>query len=123
MSSGAYKPCPGRKCWVWLTLIDKRRLVAEVETSDSSFVEVVRRHDINRGLQWNWRCQIRCAKLVAEPIPRFVLVQVLSEPLIEGPRERVQMSSSHAASAAADSRIEIRLPDGLRFGLGATLVW
>lgn len=34
---------------------EKPRIVAEVEASGASFGAVSRRHEVSRGLLWNWR--------------------------------------------------------------------
>ena len=36
-------------------LEEKLRIVAETEEPGASFVAVARRHEVNRGLLWNWR--------------------------------------------------------------------
>ena len=42
---------------------EKLRIVAEVERPGACFAEVARRHDVSRGLLWNWRRQVRNAAL------------------------------------------------------------
>lgn len=36
-------------------LDEKLRIVAEVEAPGANFAEIARRHDVSRGLLWNWR--------------------------------------------------------------------
>ena len=40
-------------------LVEKLRIVAEVEQLGASFADVARRHEISRGLLWHWRRRIR----------------------------------------------------------------
>ena len=44
-------------------LDEKLRIVAEVEQPGACFAEVARRHDVSRGLLWNWRRQVRSGAL------------------------------------------------------------
>ena len=48
---------------------EKLRIVAETEQPGASFVAVARRHEVSRGLLWNWRRQVRRGDLVPEPMP------------------------------------------------------
>ena len=57
-------------------LEEKLRIVAETEQPGASFVAVARRHEVSRGLLWNWRRQVRHGDLVPEPMPVFVPVQM-----------------------------------------------
>ena len=93
---------------------DKLRILAELDEPGARFVDVARRHQVSRGLLWQWRDAQRRGKLVAEG-PGFVPVRVVPELPAPGP----QASSAPALSAAADGaddepddRIEIVLPDG-----------
>lgn len=60
-------------------LEEKLRIVAEVEQPGASFADVARRHEVSRGLLWNWRRQVRCGQLAPEPMPTFLPVQVVAE--------------------------------------------
>jgi len=99
---------------------EKLRIVAEVERPGSSFADVARRHEVSRGLLWNWRRQVREGVLAPEPMPVFVPVQITAEApsldrlALSSPRSTV----SKAAPAEAD-RIEIALPDGTCIRVGA----
>ena len=42
---------------------EKLRIVAEVERPGASFADVARRHEVSRGLLWNWRRQVRAGVL------------------------------------------------------------
>ncbi len=99
---------------------EKLRIVAEVERPGASFAEVARRHEVSRGLLWNWRRQVREGVLAPEPLPVFVPVQITADAPSPG---YLALSSpcpipSNAASAGAD-RIEIALPDGTCIRVGA----
>ena len=62
-------------------LEEKLRIVAEVEQPGASFfADVARRHEISRGLLWNWRRQVRRGELAPDPIPVFMPVQITADP-------------------------------------------
>src|SRR5579875_924556 len=96
-------------------LEEKLRIVAEVEQAGASFAEVARRHEVSRGLLWNWRRQVRRGELVPEPMPTFVPVQIMPETPIGLPAP----SSSKDVASADPSRIEIALPDGTCVRVGS----
>ena len=96
-------------------LEEKLRIIAELEQPGASFADVARRHDVSRGLLWNWRRQVRRGELAPEPMPVFTPVQVTADLPLALPAP----SSSKAASASLDSRIEITLPDGTCVRVGA----
>ena len=87
----------------------------EVEQPGASFADVTRRHDVSRGLLWNWRGQVRRGELAPEPIPVFTPMQITADPPLALPAP----SSAKAASASEDRRIEITLPDGTCVRVGA----
>ncbi len=58
---------------------EKLRIVAEVERPGASFADVARRHEVSRGLLWNWRRQVREGVLAPEPMPVFVPVQITAD--------------------------------------------
>jgi len=100
-------------------LEEKLRIVAETEQPDASFAAVARRHEISRGLLWNWRQQVRRGALMAEPMPMFVPVQITPDPPLMLPSP----SPAQVTSPAEDARVEITLPDGtcVRVGAGVGL--
>ena len=55
-------------------LEEKLRIVAEVEQPGASFAAVARRHELSRGLLWNWRARVRSGALAPEPMPVFMPV-------------------------------------------------
>ena len=96
-------------------LEEKLRIVAETEKPGASFLAVARRHEVSRGLLWNWRQQVRRGDLVPEPMPVFVPVQIM-------PDAPLALASPHPAPApvqAEDTRVEIMLPDGTCVRVGA----
>jgi len=102
-------------------LEEKLRIVAEVEEPGASFAAVARRHELSRGLLWNWRAQVRSGALAPEPMPVFMPVQITGDmpplghpvPALPGP------GRSPALPAPAPERIEIALPDGTCIRVGA----
>ena len=96
---------------------EKLRIVAEVEQPGACFAEVARRHDVSRGLLWNWRRQVRHGSLAASEL-QFLPVQVMPEqPAAETPPP-ARLSPSRKSSAVADAVIEIALADGTTVRVG-----
>jgi len=96
---------------------EKLRIVAEVERPGASFNDVARRHEVSRGLLWNWRRQVHAGVLAPEPMPVFVPVQITAD--APSP-DRLAFSSpcstvSKAAPAEAE-RIDVN-----RRGIGTLL--
>ena len=93
--------------------------MAETEQPGASFAAVARRHEISRGLLWNWRQQVRRGALMEEPMPMFVPVQITPDPPLMLPSP----SPAQVTSPAEDARVEITLPDGtcVRVGTGVGL--
>ena len=101
-------------------LEEKLRIVAEVERPGASFNDVARRHEVSRGLLWNWRRQVRAGELAPEPMPVFVPVRIADA---APPSGRLALPApcpapGQAAPAEAE-RIEIALPDGTCIRVGA----
>ena len=96
-------------------LEEKLRIVAETEEPGASFVAVARRHEVSRGLLWNWRQQVRRGDLVPEPVPMFVPVQIMPDPPLALPPPR----PAPAPAQVEDTRVEITLPDGTCVRVGA----
>ena len=98
---------------------EKLRIVAEVERPGASFADVARRHEVSRGLLWNWRRQVRAGVLAPEPMPMFVPVQITADAPYS---DRAALSPSSVPSKGAPAeaeRIEIALPDGTCIRVGA----
>ena len=96
-------------------LEEKLRIVAEVEEPGASFVAVARRHEVSRGLLWNWRQQVRRGVLVPEPMPVFMPVLITPDPPLALPTA----SPVTVPVPVEDTRVEITLPDGTCVRVGA----
>ena len=89
---------------------EKLRILAELEEPGVRFNDVARRHDVSRGLLWQWRDAQRRGKLVAE-VAGFVPLRIVPE--LPAPEPQGSMpAASIDPESEADSRIEIVLPDG-----------
>ncbi len=100
-------------------LEEKLRIVAEVEQPGASFAEVARRHEVSRGLLWNWRRQVRRGQLAPEPMPTFFPVQVVAETSSAGhPLAASSGRDLRTTAPARTERIEIALPDGTCIRVG-----
>ena len=94
---------------------EKLRIVGETEQPGASFVAVAGRHEVSRGLLWNWRQQVRRGDLVPEPMPVFVPVQItLNPPWALAPPHPAPMPIQ-----PENTRVEITLPDGTCVRVGA----
>lgn len=100
---------------------EKLRIVAEAEQPGASFAAVARRHEISRGLLWNWRQQMRRGALAHAPIPVFVPVRITPDPAVSVPV--LPPSPVPALPSPEDSRVEITLPDGTCVRVGLRWVW
>lgn len=89
---------------------EKLRILAELDEPGSRFNDVARRHDVSRGLLWQWRDAQRRGRLVVKA-PGFVPLRIVPELPAPEPRGSVAAASTDLGSEA-DSRIEIVLPDG-----------
>ena len=77
---------------------------------DTRFNDVAHRHDVSRGLLWQWRDAQRRGKLVAEA-SGFLPLRIVPElpaPEPQGPVAAAPVDPENQT----DSRIEIVLPDG-----------
>jgi transposase len=91
---------------------EKLRILAELDEPGAKFAEVARRHEVSRGLLWQWRNAQRRGVLVAEEAA-FVPVRVVPE--LPAPAPQVTAAASPPSAdpcAEPDDRIEIVLPDG-----------
>ena len=89
---------------------EKLRILAALDEPDARFNDVARRHDVSRGLLWQWRDAQRRGKLVAEA-PGFVPLRIMPELTVPEPQGSVPAASTDPENEA-DNRIEILLPDG-----------
>jgi transposase len=107
---------------------EKLRILAELNQPGVKFSEVARRHDVSRGLLWQWRDAQRRGRLVAET-PGFVPLQVVPElaapeppggsgaPPCAGPAD----PGAELDERIEDERIEIVLPDGTAVRVTGTI--
>ena len=100
---------------------DKLRILAELNEPGAKFVDVARRHDVSRGLLWQWRDAQRRGALVMEETT-FMPVRVVPELPTPAP-----LGTAAAVPPAVDpdveldTRIEILLPDGTAVRVPATI--
>jgi transposase len=102
---------------------EKLRILAELNQPGVKFSEVARRHDISRGLLWQWRDAQRRGRLVAET-PAFLPLQVVPElaaPEPPGGLGAPPCAGRPDAEDERDERIEIVLPDGTAVRVTATI--
>ena len=97
---------------------EKLRILAELEQPGACFADVARRHDVSRGLLWNWRRQVRSGTLAPATGMQFLPVQVMTEAAAAVPAGAVTASPSRKPPAAAEVVIEIALPDGTAVRVG-----
>lgn len=91
---------------------DKLHIVGELDEPGACFAEVARRHDVCRGLLWNWRRQARNGKLAATEAVQFLPVRVTPEAMTaEHPRPADPLPPRRRA-AVTGAIIEVVLPDG-----------
>jgi transposase len=89
---------------------EKLRILAELDEPSARFNDVARRHDVSRGLLWQWRDAQRRGKLVAEA-SGFLPLRIVPE--LPAPEPQGSLAAAPIdAENQADSRIEIVLPDG-----------
>lgn len=91
---------------------EKLRIIAELEAPGACFAEVARRHDVSRGLLWNWRRQVRGGTLAPAAGVQFLPVQMVSGPATAEPPRAAKPAPSAGAA------IEIALPDGTMVRVG-----
>jgi transposase len=58
---------------------DKLRIVAELEQPGACFAEVARRHEVSRGLLWNWRRPVQGGTLTSRTDLQFLQVRVMGD--------------------------------------------
>jgi len=98
---------------------EKLRILAELDEPGGRFNDVARRHDVSRGLLWQWRDALRRGRVSAD-IAAFVPLRIVPE--LAAP---VAPASSAACPTACtdadgepDGRIEIVLADGTAVRVG-----
>ena len=102
---------------------ERLRILAELDQPGARFSDVARRHDVSRGLLWQWRDAQRRGRLVAET-PGFLPLQVVPElaaPTPPGGSGPPPSAGPPAVEDEPDERIEIVLPDGTAVRVAATI--
>ena len=102
---------------------EKLQLLAELNQPGVKFSEVARRHDVSRGLLWQWRDAQRRGRLVAET-PAFLPLQVVPDLAASAPpggSGPPPCAAPPAMEDEPDERIEIVLPDGTAVRVAATI--
>jgi transposase len=102
---------------------EKLRILAELSQPGVKFSEVARRHDVSRGLLWQWRDAQRRGRLAAET-PAFLPLQVVPEVAAPEPPDGSYPPPSAGPAdldSEPDERIEIVLPDGTAVRVTATI--
>ena len=79
---------------------EKLRILAELNEPGVKFSEVARRHDVSRGLLWQWRDAQRRGRLVAET-PGFLPLQVVPDLTLPVPPVRAVPARPAAARRPA----------------------
>lgn len=100
---------------------EKLRILAELDEPRARFVDVARRHEISRGLLWQWRDAQRRGTLVAGE-PAFVPLRVVPE--LAAPESQAASAACPACAdpgVGPDNRIEIVLPDGTAVRVAETI--
>jgi transposase len=90
---------------------DKLRIVAETEQPGACLAEIARRHELSRGLLWNWRSKVRRGTLVQFSARSFLPVRVMTDATAD-PRPNGKSGRLSKVSEVSDGRIDITLPDG-----------
>ena len=91
---------------------DKLRIVDELDEPGACFAEVARRHDVSRGLLWNWRRQVRNGKLAATGAVQFLPVRVTPEAMTAEHSRPADPPPPRKRTAMVSAMIEVVLPDG-----------
>jgi transposase len=102
---------------------EKLRILAELNEPGVKFSEVARRHDVSRGLLWQWRDAQRRGRLMAET-PCFMPLQIVPDLAAAAPpggSGPPPCAAPPAVEDEADERIEIVLPDGTAVRIASTI--
>jgi transposase len=102
---------------------EKLRILAELNEPGVKFSEVARRHDVSRGLLWQWRDAQRRGRLMAET-PSFMPLQIVPDLAAAAPpggSGPPPCAAPPAVEDEADERIEIVLPDGTAVRIASTI--
>jgi transposase len=118
---------PGRERRRRWTAEQKREIAAESLQPGTSPIMVARRYGISSGLLYTWRQQLLCGAFgaVADTKPRFVRVDVVTEPAELAAPAPATLELAPPATAVAsppaglDGRIEIMLSNGAKVRVDA----
>jgi transposase len=102
---------------------EKLRILAELNEPGVKFSEVARRHDVSRGLLWQWRDAQRRGRLMAET-PSFMPLQIVPDLAAAAPpggSGPPPCAAPPAVEDETDERIEIVLPDGTAVRIASTI--
>ena len=102
---------------------EKLRILAELNEPGIKFSEVARRHDVCRGLLWQWRDAQRRGRLMAET-PSFMPLQIVPDLAAAAPpggSGPPPCAAPPAVEDEADERIEIVLPNGTAVRIASTI--
>jgi transposase len=94
---------------------EKLRILAELDEPGGRFNDVARRHDVSRGLLWQWRDALRRGRLSAD-IAAFVPLRIVPE--LAAPVTPASSAACTDAGGEPDGRIEIVLADGTAVRVG-----
>jgi transposase len=92
----------------------KLRILAELDEPGTTVAEVARRHEVSRGLLWQWRDAQRRGDLMVQE-PAFLPMRVLAAP------EAAPAPPRDDVAVETDRRIEIVLPDGTTLRVSETV--
>jgi transposase len=98
---------------------DKLRILAEIDAG-ARLAAVARRHDVSRGLIWQWRDAQRRGRLAVEA-SSFVPVHVVSALPGAEAMERVGGASCAGGALEGERSVEIVLPDGTRLRVAESI--
>ncbi len=91
---------------------DKLRIVGELDEPGACFAEVARRHEVSRGLLWNWRRQVRNGKLAGTEVVQFLPVRVTPEATTAEHPRPADAPPARKRATMTGAMIEVVLPDG-----------
>jgi len=94
---------------------EKLRILAELDEPGGRFNDVARRHDVSRGLLWQWRDALRRGRLAAD-VAAFVPLRIVPE--LAAPVAPASLAACTDADGEPDERIEIVLADGIAVRVG-----
>ena len=92
----------------------KLRILVELDEPGATVAQVARRHEVSRGLLWQWRDALRRGDLAVEELA-FLPLRVLPAPQLPS------QSPPSDAATDTDQRIEIVLPDGTTLRVSETV--